>query len=193
METIYVWDSWHISYGLFAFKLMLLVTYCSAQCYIHLPNISWSKCAVFLCLMARAFSNIDIINCHGSILINEPEVHGDQLFDKQICHIATLLRWAPPGHVLQNGNEMFTFRVNFPTKSPFQFFIIWVNENIQTLLGMAVRHFFPMPISAYIRILAHICANICCWRIFPHLHGHPYTLLHPTLPSPSYFWVSKII
>ena len=54
--------------------------------------------------MARAFSNIDIINCHGSILINEPEVHGDQLFDEQIYHIATLLRWAPPGHVLQNGN-----------------------------------------------------------------------------------------
>ena len=132
METIYVWDSWHISYGLVAFKLMLLVNYCSAQCYIHLPNISWLKCVVFLCLMARAFSNIDIINCHGSILINEPEVHGDQLFDKQICHIATLLRWAPPGHVLQNGNwnvhiqGEFSHKISLPV---FRYMSEWKHTN----------------------------------------------------------------
>ena len=43
-------------------------------------------------------------------------------------------------------------------------------------LGMAMRHFFRCA-SMHICILAHICGNICCCRIFQHPHGQWSSLI----------------
>ena len=41
----------------------------------------------------------------------------------------------------------------------------------------------PKLLVCNIGAYAHTCANICCWHIFPHPHGHPLSYSHNVIPS----------